>query len=108
MAERAARIGEWGLRGALAVEPGAMDAGDPAVRVGHGSEQSRPGLARSIAVWAIPERRMDAHRRPAQPSGYAARPDQGLRMVAGAGPHGAEHTAERGNASARERRGHEV
>src|SRR3546814_14219131 len=57
----------------LAVKPGAMDAGDAAVGVGHRREQPRPGLADRVTVGAIPERRLKAQRRPVEPCGDAAR-----------------------------------
>ena len=83
LTERTTRIGERSFRGALAVEPGAMDAGDAAIRVGHGSEQPRPGLASGIAVGAIPERGMKPERRPVERRSDAARPQIGFGASAG-------------------------
>jgi preprotein translocase subunit SecF len=59
MAECAARIGERRLIGTRAVEPGAMHAGNAAVRIGDGSEQSGPGLAGRIGVGPVPKRGMN-------------------------------------------------
>src|SRR3546814_18660484 len=88
----------------LAVKPGAMDAGDAAVGVGHRREQPRPGLADRVTVGAIPERRMKAQRRPVEPCGDAARAQIGFGMGDGDGPASAKQTAGRFGRSAGRKR----
>jgi len=93
LTECATRIGERSFRGALAVEPGAMNARDTAVRVRDGGEQPRPGLACSVAVGAIPERGMKPERWPVERCGDAARPEIGFGVSAGNGLPSAKQTA---------------
>jgi hypothetical protein len=76
MAERPARIGERRLVGPLAVEPGAVNAGDAAARIGHGSDESRPRLAGRVGVGPIRERGVKAQRRPVEIPADAARAER--------------------------------
>jgi hypothetical protein len=72
MTKGAARIGEWRLRSTVRIEPGALDAGNVALKVGYGSKQRRPAFERSVVRLAIVDRRVIAQGRPVEPSGDAA------------------------------------
>jgi hypothetical protein len=58
--ESTAPIGERRLVGLPSVEPGALDAGDIALKVGDGSKQRWPDLERCIPGFAIIDRRVIA------------------------------------------------
>ena len=71
MTEGAARIGERRLVRTLWIEPGALDAGDIAFKIGDGGKQRRPAFERSVVRLAVVDRRVIAQGGPVEPSGDA-------------------------------------
>ncbi len=80
MPERPPRIRQRRFLSADPIEPGAVNTGDPAMRIGDGGKQSRPGLAAGIAVAPIPEPGMEAQRHTVERRGDAARAQIGFGM----------------------------
>ena len=72
MAERPAWIGERRFRRTVRIEPGALDAGDRAVKIGDGGKKGRPGLQRSVFAFAVVDRRVEAQGGPVERTGDAA------------------------------------
>ena len=65
------------------IEPGALDAGDVALKVGYGSKQRRPDFEGSVLGGAIVNRRVIAQGGPVEPSGDATGAQISLGRCAG-------------------------
>ena len=81
--EGAARIGDRRLVRPAAIEPGALNAGDPAAGIGDGGEQRRPRFERCPFGVAVPDPRVKAERHLIHATGDAASAEIGFGMRAG-------------------------
>ena len=102
--EGTARIDNRRFLRILAIEPSALDAGDPAAGVGDGGKQRRPGFARCSLGLAVPDARMKAESHPIETPGDAAGVQIGLGLGATNRPPGAEQAARGLGRVARRRR----
>ena len=93
VAESAARVGDRRLVGPISIEPGALDAGDPAAGIGDGGKQCRPRFERCLIGFAVPDPRMKAQRDPIEASGNAAGTQIGFGLCTGDRTAGGEQTA---------------